>query len=270
MLDATMRIEVDIPRSEVIILRRLHKNAPVKESVEQAIATFTSGWQAGVEITGVGIKEISSLLAVQTFNSEAALIEAIKKRFNLTERSVVIEVDESLSQLVRRKAHGNGLPFSEYVNRFVHSMFRFGILDWSLKTVFFSEVQWNRVKNALGSVPSTGENFACVIEEWAHLKANAAGLPSVPPPSAAKTEKPKELSPSDKNSLKAEEEDKARKIAQQKAAVGLDKDSPEYRQKLADAMNRMTAKPGKEPAPEEVFQEAEPEEQAAAAEIPQF
>jgi len=242
MDETKQRIEVDIPRNQMITLRRLHQGAQVKDAVEQAIATFTAGWQAGIELSKQGIRDISSLLNVDGFNSEASLIAAIQKRLGASPRTVVFDVDESLAVMIHRKATGNDQNFNEYVKRFVHSMFRFGILDWDLKTIFFTEPEWVRVKKALAKTHSTSENITRIVEEWAHMKAQGPE----PAPLALPVDKRTADQRNTDLAIKADEERK--KLREKPKSPAMPTDSPEYRTAMEQQMNKMT-EPPKPPVP---------------------
>jgi hypothetical protein len=196
--NSLQRVEVEVPRSHLVVIRRLFKGASVKQAIEQCVETFTKGWQSGIELSTQAISEISSLLNIQTFNSESSLIQAIQKRLNAGPRTIVFEMDEQLAVMVRAKAKGNSANFNEYVKNFVHSMFRYGMLDWNLHSIFFADRQWDRIRRALGKTPITGENFARIFEEWAHFKAQQdLGKIEATPASVAapESERPKASKP---------------------------------------------------------------------------
>ena len=177
------RVAVDIPRAHMVILRRIFKGEQMKACVEKCVESFTGGWKKGVELSKECVQEVSSLLNIQSFNSESALIEAIRARFNLNPRSVVIDVDEALATKIRAKSKGNDLNFSDYVRRFVHASFRHGIMDWDTHTIFFDDKQYDRMKKAMSGVPFNPENLSRIVAEWRSYKnrdAAPVGTPEAP------------------------------------------------------------------------------------------
>jgi hypothetical protein len=166
-------IEVEVPRSQLIILRKLFNGAAVKDAIQKCVETFTAGWQAGIELTTEGITAISNLLNVRSFNSEASLIEAIQKRFNMGPMTAIIELDGNLAAAIKRVAAGNNITVNACLRNYVQAAFASGYFNqrMNLQSLFFSPKEWETLKKALGEVPSTGGNVASIVAEWKALKA---------------------------------------------------------------------------------------------------
>jgi hypothetical protein len=165
-------LEVDVPTA-----RKLRARAGGKfpaEAVRAAIDFFVSG-EDQVPIRREALDEICSILGLQAINSEAQLVEAIRKNKGTRHGTVTVALEPAAGPVMCDVAHSNGIPLAQVVSNYL----TLGIINgwWNeycdLRGYLFNPRQHDRLKAAMKGTMVTADNIIHLLEELRLLREQA-------------------------------------------------------------------------------------------------
>jgi hypothetical protein len=184
--EAIIKISVELPRTTILALRKYFgAELPLNELVLRAAKEVAQPVGDKTVVSRETLRQLASMLAVETINSEQALVEAVKQRFKISEHSVLLELDPNLTAAVEETARRNNITFRDSLRNYIELGFARGLFDqpWDQYAMFFSSPEWKRLKAALGKVPSDAKHLVEALEEW--RRAASVAPVQVQPPEPA-------------------------------------------------------------------------------------